>query len=220
MNYNIRIGSFVKQSLSDWKGKVAAVVFTKGCNFRCGYCHNPSLVLPELINKTPDIPIGEVLDYLKERKGWLDGVVVTGGEPTIHANLPDFLNDIRKLGYRVKLDTNGSHPEMLESIVNQGIVDYVAMDVKALLSAGTYAKITGIANANEIIQNVLKSISLLNSAMLEVEFRTTRIPKIHTDEIIALTRIVIGNKKLYTINEYRAGETVNSYQNKITHEQL
>lgn len=196
------------------------MVFTKGCNFRCGYCHNPSLVLPELLDKAPDIPIGEVFDYLTSRKPWLDGVVVTGGEPTLHPNLPQFLSKIRELGYPIKLDTNGSNPQMLEQIVDRKLADYIAMDVKTLPTPGLYTKIIGLPMADTIVQNVINSITLLNNSPLEVEFRTTRIPKIHTDEMIALIKHYLGNKKHYTINEYRDGETVNSHQKNIPHEQL
>ena len=113
----IRIGGLVKQSFVDWDGVLSAVVFTKGCNFRCGYCHNPALVVPALMRERPDVAESEVFDYLARRRGWLDGVVVTGGEPTLHAGLPAFLERVKALGYRVKLDTNGTNPEMLRRLI-------------------------------------------------------------------------------------------------------
>lgn len=115
----MKIGGFIKQSLIDYPGKIAAVVFTQGCNFRCGYCHNPQLVLPELFLEQPELVPLNIISYLKEHKNWLDGVVVTGGEPTIHKDLPLFLKEIKGLGYSIKLDTNGSNPYMLERIVKE-----------------------------------------------------------------------------------------------------
>ena len=119
----IRIGGLVKQSFVDWDGVLSAVVFTKGCNFRCSYCHNPALVVPALMRERPDVAESEVFDYLARRRGWLDGVVVTGGEPTLHAGLPAFLERVKALGYRVKLDTNGTNPEMLRQLIASGAVD-------------------------------------------------------------------------------------------------
>ena len=116
----IRIGGLVKQSFVDWDGVLSAVVFTKGCNFRCSYCHNPALVVPALMRERPDVAESEVFDYLARRRGWLDGVVVTGGEPTLHAGLPAFLERVKALGYRVKLDTNGTNPEMLRQLIASG----------------------------------------------------------------------------------------------------
>lgn len=133
----IRIGGLVKQSFVDWDGVLSAVVFTKGCNFRCSYCHNPALVVPALMRERPDVAESEVFDYLARRRGWLDGVVVTGGEPTLHAGLPAFLERVKALGYRVKLDTNGTNPEMLRQLIASGAVDFVAMDIKHFSGCGT-----------------------------------------------------------------------------------
>ena len=130
----MRIGAFLKQSLIDWEGRVSAVIFTKGCNFRCGYCHNPYLVLPELLRQTQDIEEHEVLDFLDRRKNWLDGVVISGGEPTLHEDLIPFIQKIKALGLPVKLDTNGSHPEVLEQLIGGKWIDAVAMDIKSALS--------------------------------------------------------------------------------------
>ena len=207
----MRIGGFVKNSLVDWEGKVAAVIFTKGCNFRCGYCHNPSLVLPELMNKTEDIAEKTVLDFLAERNTWLDGVVVTGGEPTIHRDLPVFLEDIKLLGYPVKLDTNGTNPFMLQKIIKNKLADYIAMDVKILPEKSLYGKITGIQVTADIIEKVMTSILLLNNTATEVEFRTTIIPGIHDEAAIELIHTLLGNNKKYRTNQYRNGSTIETY---------
>ncbi|MGI6340415.1 MAG: anaerobic ribonucleoside-triphosphate reductase activating protein [Bacteroidales bacterium] len=207
----MRIGGFVKNSLVDWEGKVAAVIFTKGCNFRCGYCHNPSLVLPELMNRTEDIAEKTVLDFLAERNTWLDGVVVTGGEPTIHRDLPVFLEDIKLLGYPVKLDTNGTNPFMLQKIIKNKLADYIAMDVKILPEKSLYGKITGIQVTADIIEKIMTSILLLNNTATEVEFRTTIIPGIHDEAAIELIHTLLGNNKKYRTNQYRNGSTIETY---------
>lgn len=214
------IGGFVKQSFIDWGGKTTAVVFTKGCNFRCGYCHNPSLVLPQLINKTPDIAVDNVFDYLKTRKNWIDGVVVTGGEPTIHSDLPDFLQKTKELGYLVKLDTNGTNPTMLERLLQSKLIDYVAMDIKTVPVAKLYSEIIGIKNIQPIMENILKSVRILKESKIDVEFRTTKIPGIHSDEIIAGIKNFLENCKLFSINEYRDGETAELHLKNIYYEQL
>jgi pyruvate formate lyase activating enzyme len=136
----MKIAGLIKQSYIDYPGKMAAVVFTQGCNFRCGYCHNPSLVLPRLFHHNKLVAVSDVLIHLENRKDWLDGVVITGGEPTIHGDLPDFLRQIKSLGYLVKLDTNGSNPLMLEKVIKENLVDFIAMDIKTLLQEELYAK--------------------------------------------------------------------------------
>ena len=114
----MRIGGFVKQSLIDWEGVLSAVVFTKGCNFRCDYCHNPSLVLPSLTDHLPDLSETVILDYLRRRREWIEGVVVTGGEPTLHPGLTGFLERVKRHGYRIKLDTNGTNTELLSALID------------------------------------------------------------------------------------------------------
>lgn len=207
----MRIGGFVKSSLIDWEGKVAAVIFTKGCNFRCGYCHNPSLVLPELIDRTEDIDEKTVLDFLAERNNWLDGVVMTGGEPTIHRDLPVLLEEIKSLGYSLKLDTNGTNPCMLEKIIKNKLVDYIAMDIKNLPEKNLYGKISGIQITDDIIEKIMASILLLNNTAIEVEFRTTIIPGIHDETTIKLIQTLLGKNKKYRTNLYRDGITIKTY---------
>jgi pyruvate formate lyase activating enzyme len=207
----MQIGGFEKQSLIDYPGKIAAVVFTQGCNFRCGYCHNPQLVLPELFLNEPEYVPLNILSYLEKHKNWLDGVVVTGGEPTIHKDLPVFLKAIKDLGYFVKLDTNGSNPYMLERIIKKKLVDYIAMDIKIAPEKDLYGKIIGIQMTDEIIENILASIIILKNTPVEGEFRTTVIPGIHDEATVELIQLLIGKEKSYKINEYRNGSTVNSY---------
>lgn len=210
----MQVGGFVKQSLIDYPSYVAAVIFTQGCNFRCGYCHNPQLVLPELFAQNQTIATDEVLAYLEERRSWLDAVVVTGGEPTIHNDLPKFLKRIKAMGYRVKLDTNGSNPYMLEHIISERLVDCVAMDIKIAVEEALYTQIIGIKDTSTIIENVLASVFVLKAATIDVEFRTTRLPETHNDAMMHLIKKYIGNDKRYTINEFRDGNTVNVNQNR------
>ncbi|MDP2336378.1 MAG: anaerobic ribonucleoside-triphosphate reductase activating protein [Bacteroidota bacterium] len=207
----MQIGGFVKQSLIDYPGKIAAIVFTQGCNFRCGYCHNPGLVLPELFHQNQAISVNEVLCYLQERKDWLDGVVVTGGEPTIHKDLPEFLKKIKNLGYLVKLDTNGSNPSMLEHIIKESLADYIAMDIKTTLNATNYSQITGIGESDGITEKVIASIDMLKNSNIETEFRTTKLPGIHTSDILNFILDYLGKNSRYTVNDFRDGEILSSY---------
>ncbi len=153
------IGGLQKTSLLDFPEKIAAIVFTMGCNFRCGYCHNP-----ELING--EAKIEEVFEFLKTRQGKLDGVVITGGEPCLQKDLPEFIKQVKELGFAVKLDTNGSFPEMLEKVLPD--LDYVAMDIKAPLE-----KYSQIVNVDVDTSKILKSIEVLKNGGVDYEFRTT-----------------------------------------------
>ena len=127
----MRIGGFQKLSLLDYPGKLSAIIFTLGCNFRCPFCYVPQLVLPEMMKKIKEIPVEYILSYLKKRRMFLDGVVVSGGEATIHSDLPDLLEEIKSMGYLVALETNGSNSRMLRQLVSDSLVDYIEMDLKA-----------------------------------------------------------------------------------------
>ena len=164
----MKIGGFVKFSLSDYGGKASAVVFTLGCNFRCRYCHNPELVLPE--KYAPEIPQEEIFSFLESRKNQLDAVVITGGEPTIYSDLPEFIKKIKDMGFLVKLDTNGSNPEMLEDLIKNSNLDYIAMDIKAPLDPDSYQKVSKMPFDTSKIN---KSVSLIMNSGIPYEFRTT-----------------------------------------------
>lgn len=151
------IAGLVKFSLNDYPGKTSAVVFTRGCNFRCRYCHNPELVLPE--KYAPEISQDDIFSFLETRRGKLDAVCVTGGEPTQHADLPEFLQKIKKMGFLVKLDSNGTRPEILEKIIEKKLVNYIAMDIKAPFEK--YQDITRVAAAPEKLKKSVQII--LNS---------------------------------------------------------
>lgn len=202
------IGGLIKQSLIDYPGKISAVVFTRGCNFRCGYCHNPELVLPNLFHRQKTIQTGDFFNWLKSRKNWLDAVVVTGGEPTIHCDLPEFLHLIKSLGYKVKLDTNGTNPDLLKFILSQNLVDYVAMDIKTVPDITSYSQITGIMMSNIDIEKVEQSLIILKKALIQVEFRTTVIPDIHTPVILEKINCLLGPGFTLTVQSFRDGDTI------------
>jgi pyruvate formate lyase activating enzyme len=197
----MKIAGLAKQSLIDFPGRIAAVVFTQGCNFRCGYCHNPTLVFPELFSRNQLIPVEEVLAYLNSRTSWLEGVVITGGEPTIHNDLPDLLKEIKKLGYQIKLDTNGSNPQMLDELLVKRLIDFVAMDIKTLPDPVKYQEITGNSDPN-LIHDVTQSIRIIKESSIDYQFRTTVIPDHHSEEIMNSLASMFDPQH-YIIQQYR-----------------
>ena len=182
----MRIGGRIKFTLIDYPGRVAAVVFTQGCNFRCRFCHNPELVYPHLIQES--MPEEEVLAFLRRRRGALEGVVVTGGEPTLQTDLLDFLAKVKALGYFIKLDTNGSKPEVVKAAIERKLVDFIAMDLKAPFSK--YSLITGVEFEQHTLQ---ESMDLIRQSGLPYEFRTTYDKEVLTDaDIDAISDSVQG----------------------------
>ena len=189
----MKLGGMVKFTLIDFPGTPSAIVFTQGCNFRCRYCHNPELVYPHLF--TEPYTEEEFFAFLKRRQGTLEGVVISGGEPTLHDDLPRFLADIKALGYKTKLDTNGSRPEMLEKLLTQKLVDFVAMDLKAPFEK--YSLITGVDTNAAVIK---QSMNLLQKSGVVYEFRTTYDKEVLNDaDIAVLTNMVEG--KNYKVQE-------------------
>ena len=168
----MRIGGLQKLTLLDFPGHVACTVFLQGCNFRCPFCHNTPLLLG-----TDEIPLESVLDFLKKRQGLLDGVAITGGEPLLSKDLESLLHKIKELGYQVKLDTNGSYPQKLRRLMENKLVDYVAMDIK-----NSPRKYEQTAGAGGILPSIEESVSLLKSASIPYEFRTTVVAELHDSE--------------------------------------
>ncbi|QQR61204.1 anaerobic ribonucleoside-triphosphate reductase activating protein [Candidatus Uhrbacteria bacterium] len=204
-NKQIRLSGVQPFTQLDFPGRLACIAFFPGCNFRCGFCHNPEFVLTERLVKTADSWIeGEVfLSFLDQRRGLLDGVVISGGEPTLHAGLPDFIQDIRDRGFQVKLDTNGSLPEVLGPLLRDGLLDYVAMDVKTSLER--YPELVSACVRTEAIK---ESIALIKTYAPEYEFRTTIIPKIHgKKEIAGILELVRGSRR-YVLQAYRPAITL------------
>lgn len=189
----MKVTGIQKLTLLDYPGVVACTVFTAGCNFRCPFCHNAMLVLPEQIDDeclTDD----EVFGFLKKRRGVLDGVAVTGGEPLLHADMPEFLARVKELGYKIKLDTNGSNPELLSEIIKNKLVDRVAMDIKN--APEEYARTIGLESFD--IAPVERSKEMLLSGETDYEFRTTVVKGIHTKEsLIGAAKWIKGAKEYY-----------------------
>ncbi len=199
------IGGLQKLTLIDYPGKIACTVFVVGCNFRCHFCHNPELVDPVKFKLSESIEEKKFFDFLKSRKGLLEGVCITGGEPTIHPDLPQFIKEIKALGFLVKLDTNGTSPKMIEALVSGGIVDYIAMDIKTSLQNNFYEKVVGVAVDFE---NIKKSIEIIMQSDLEFEFRTTVVPGLHTEEnILDITKYIHGAKRYY-LQQFRPSKKI------------
>lgn len=198
---DLPIGGLQKISLVDYPGHVAATIFTIGCNMRCGYCHNPELVLPE--QYLEPIPVSYILDWLKTRQGKLDGVVITGGEPTMHASLVDFCLDLKSMGFLVKLDSNGTHPDMFAQMIDEKIVDFIAMDIKGPLAR--YSEISARPIDTDAIQ---RSIRLLIDSGIDHEFRTTIVrSQLAPSDLELMGKLVQGGKR-FALQRFRPGKTL------------
>ncbi len=193
----MRIGGFQKLTLLDYPGQVACIVFTSGCNFRCPFCHNAGLVLPGQAEE--EIPAETVLTYLEKRRGLLDGVVVTGGEPLLWLDLAEFLQQVRELGYRIKLDTNGSFPERLQRLLERGLLDYIAMDVKH--APEQYALATGI-QGEAVVPLIQQSLQVLRTSAIPYELRTTVVKGIHTPQTMAALAGWLSTAAPYYLQPY------------------
>jgi len=199
------IGGIQKNTLIDYPGKIAATIFVSGCNFRCPFCHNPELVLPERIKKQSEIKEEEIYDFLEKRKGFLDGVVICGGEPTIYSDLLGFVKKIKEMDYLVKLDTNGSNPKMLKEMIENRLLDYVAMDIKS--SKNRYREVAGVQNID--IEKIEQSVNILKENKIDYEFRTTMVPGlIDKKDVIGIVKWISPAKRYFLQNFEVQGETV------------
>lgn len=199
----MNISGFQKLTLLDFPEKTAATVFTGGCNMRCPFCHNALLVTE--FDGSSEFSEEEVLSYLKKRAGILDGICITGGEPLLQKDIGEFMKKVKALGIAIKLDTNGSFPEKLRSLVEAGLVDYVAMDIKN--SKGKYAETVGIANFD--IAPIEESIRYLMSSGVDYEFRTTIVREFHTvEDIASIAEWVSGAKRYFLQNFVDSGNTI------------
>lgn len=210
----MHIHGLQKLAMVDYPGKLAATVFTGGCDLRCPFCHNALLVTR--LAETPEIPEGEVLDFLASRKGLLDGVVLTGGEPLLHPDAADFLRKVRALGFAVKLDTNGTNPDMLEALAQEGLLDYAAMDIKN--SPDRYAETCG---GVDLLGPVKRSAALLMAGAVDYEFRTTVCAPLHTpEEMAGIGRWLKGAKRYFLQPFVDSGELVGSGMKPLTKEEI
>lgn len=199
----MQFSGFQKLTLLDFPEKTACTLFTAGCNFRCPFCHNAALVTH--IDNSNFFTEEYVLDYLKKRAGILDGVCITGGEPLMHTDLPDFIKKLKELGYLVKLDTNGSYPERLAALIDSGLIDYVAMDIK-----NRKEKYILTADCGESdLQNVEKSVELLKQSKIDFEFRTTVVKEYHEiDDIKKIAEWIAPAQKYFLQNFIDSGDII------------
>jgi pyruvate formate lyase activating enzyme len=186
------IGGLQKLTLIDYPSKVAAIIFTIGCNFRCRYCYNTRLVDPKLFREEDVISEEEIFSFLKNRVGKLDAVVVTGGEPTLHKDLDVFISKIKELGFLVKLDSNGTNPEVLKSLIDRKLVDYIAMDIK-----NDFKNYEKIVNVKLDISKIKESIKVIMNSGIDYEFRTTAAPGVTKEDILNISEYIKGAKKYY-----------------------
>ena len=197
----MKIGGLERFTMSDYDDHLSATVFTQGCNFRCPYCHNPELV--DAHRFEPPIPEEEVLGFLRERRGLLEGVVISGGEPTLHADLPDFCRRLKEMGFRVKLDTNGTNPAMLRLLIEEGLVDYVAMDYKAPL-----AKYALMVRMRVDVDAIRRSVELLRESGIDHELRTTWFSTLlEPADALQMQQEVAGCRR-YTLQRLRHDRTL------------
>ena len=201
----MRLGGLQKLTLLDFPEHVACTVFTWGCNFRCPYCHNSSLVLSDRVHEEGLIEEEEFFKFLEKRKGRLDGVAITGGEPLIQPDIMEFMKKIRDMGYLIKLDTNGSFPDKLKAILDAGLADYVAMDIKTSLDG--YKDACGITNPP--IDKLTESIAILRSSGVPFEFRTTVIDELHDEEVFSRIGDLIEGVDRYYLQRFEdSGELI------------
>ena len=211
----MHIHGLQKLAMVDYPGKLAATVFTGGCDLRCPFCHNALLVTR--LAETPEIPEREVLDFLASRRGLLDGVVLSGGEPLLQPDAADFLQKVRELGFSVKLDTNGCHPAALADILDRGLADYVAMDVKN--SPARYAETVGVPGFD--LTPVEESVQLLRRSAVEYEFRTTLVRELHTPEDLdAIAAWLEGSPRYFLQNFVDSGNLIGRGYHGFSPEEL
>lgn len=213
MKKEIQIHGLNKLTMLDYPGLLACTLFTGYCNFLCPYCQNASLVLAP--SSQPVVAYDEIMNFLKSRVGMLEGVCITGGEPTMFPEaLYNFIKEVKKLGYKVKLDTNGSHPDILEKLIDEGLLDYVAMDIKS--SRENYAAVCGKSgDKNFPIKEIKKSVELIMNRMPDYEFRTTTVEELHKrEDFEAMTQWLSGAKVLYLQSYTESDDILINYDKK------
>lgn len=193
----MNICGYQKTTLLDYPGHVAATIFTGGCNFCCPFCHNSDLVVNSTMS--PCISQEEIFSFLKKRKNVLSGICITGGEPTLQTNLSEFIKKVRSLGYKIKLDTNGYRPDVISSLLEDNLLDYIAMDIKAGLS--NYAKVSGIPNLDT--SKIKESISIIENSGIDYEFRTTVVKELHNRQDFLEISEMLSSSSSYFIQSFK-----------------
>jgi pyruvate formate lyase activating enzyme len=196
------IGGLQKLTLIDYPGKISCTVFTIGCNFNCAFCHNSELVDPNKIKNQPIISEKYFFEFLGTRQGVLEGVCITGGEPALQPDLLDFIRRMKELGFSVKLDTNGSNPDILENLIKEKLIDYIAMDIKAPLAQFS------IFNFQFSKETIKKSIDIIKNSGLDYEFRTTVVPLLHSKEDIIQIAKDLSPAKKYFLQQFYPSKTL------------
>jgi pyruvate formate lyase activating enzyme len=209
----MKFKGFNKTSLIEYPNQIVSIVFTGGCNFRCPFCHNKDLVLnPDNI---PDIDEKEIIDHIVSKRMWVDGIAITGGEPTLQKELPEFIKKIKDKGFLVELETNGTNPEMVEQLIKDNLIDYLAMDIKAPLDEDIYYEAIGkFGDRSKILENVKKTIRIVQKAGINYEFRTTFVPGLlMKDDIYKIAEQLKGSKR-YVIQKFLPKTTIDSEYEK------
>lgn len=203
---------FVKTSLIEYPGKIVSVAFVGGCNFRCPFCQNPDLVLNS--QSLPSISEKEVIDHLLSKRKWLDGLAITGGEPMLKKDLPNFVSKIKKEDFLVEIETNGTNPGMLRDLVERSLVDYLALDIKAPLEWEKYRKAAGIVD-EPLFVAVKESLKILLSSNIDYELRTTVVPGlVDQEDVISIARGLEGARK-YALQQFAPKVTLDKQYEKI-----
>ncbi len=202
---SVAIKGFDQMSLVDWDGMVATTLYLSGCNFRCPYCHNSQLVL--FPDKYESIPIDEILSYVREHDDFIDGVVITGGEPCCSNEIFDLVKVLRVEGMKVKLDTNGSFPDVVEALITEDLVDYVAMDIKAPLDFESYSRSAGITD-RRAFEKVKDTIDLLFQGKVDYEFRMTVVPALHRPSDLKQVAEQLRGAARFVIQNYVPRDTI------------
>ena len=197
----MKIGGLQKVSLIDYPGEISSIIFLQGCNFKCPYCHNPELVDSKLFG--PCLQEKDVLEFLKTRIGKIDAVTITGGEPTIQNDLTPFIKRIKKMGFAVKLDSNGSRPEVIQKLLSEKLLDFIAMDIKAPLEK--YEKIVRVLLKTDSIK---ESIKIILKAKIPHEFRTTVVKSLHSENDILKIAQLISGARQYTLQKFVPAKTL------------
>lgn len=208
----MKISGFDKLTLLNYPDKVACTIFTSGCNLRCPFCHNSGLVT----NNYNEISFDSIYEYLKKRIGILDGVCITGGEPLIHADIKDYIKKIKNLGYLVKIDTNGCNPKLLKELIDLKLVDYIAMDIKNI-----YSKYDITSGVKVNIDNIKKSISIIENSGIDYEFRTTIVKEFHsTQDIKEILSYISSNSNYYIQNFKNSNDVFNRNLSSFSEKEL
>ena len=200
----MQIAALQKLTLLDYPGKIAATIFTPGCNFRCGFCHNPELVTQ--IDPQNFLDLSEVLNFFKKRKKYLEAVCFTGGEPLLQTDITEFIKKLKKIGYLIKIDTNGTNPDLLKDLIKNKLIDYIALDIKTVLDWEKYKKAIGVNN-KELLEKVIETKDILlklNSRKeIDYEFRTTVVPNVVNLEDLEKIAQEIKGAKRYILQQFR-----------------